>query len=403
MGFVDAERAEQGDLTVIDTRSQLDAAIARLAEGHGPVAIDTERASGYRYSDRAYLVQFYRRGAGTVLVDPLPFADLLDVAAAIDSEQWVLHAATQDLPSMRELGLDPKALFDTELAARLLGLERVGLGAVVKELLDIDLAKAHSAADWSTRPLPQSWLAYAALDVELLIDVRDALEERLAAAGKAQWAREEFEDVLRRDLSPRPREERWRRMSGIHQLRSPKQLAVARALWFARDELANATDTAAARLVPDRSLTSVAKELPRTRGHLASLESFTGRASRSELDRWWDAVSRGVADPNPPQRDVPDARHLPHPKNWERKRPEAHARLEAAKPAIAAMAQSLQLPVENLLTPSTLRRLAWDGTAEKRHDIEVELRLLGARQWQIDIVSPVIAAAFVEAHQAVRD
>ena len=277
MGFVDAQRASRGDLHVIDTRAMLDDAIEQLAAGHGPVAIDTERASGYRYSDRAYLVQLYRRGAGTFLIDPLPFDDLRDVAAAIASAEWILHAATQDLPCMRELGLEPTALFDTELAARLLGMQRVGLGTVVHELLGVELAKAHSADDWSTRPLPTQWLAYAALDVELLVDVRDALEERLVSTGKLDWATQEFVAVLERDLSPRPFEHRWRRMSGIHQLRSPRQLAVARSLWFARDELARETDTAPGRLVPDRSLSAVAKTMPRTRGQLASLESFTGK------------------------------------------------------------------------------------------------------------------------------
>lgn len=402
MGFVDAQRASRGDLHVIDTRAMLDDAIEQLAAGHGPVAIDTERASGYRYSDRAYLVQLYRRGAGTFLIDPLPFDDLRDVAAAIVSAEWILHAATQDLPCMRELGLEPTTLFDTELAARLLGMQRVGLGSVVYELLGVELAKAHSADDWSTRPLPTQWLAYAALDVELLVDVRDALEERLVSAGKLDWATQEFVAVLERDLSPRPFEQRWRRMSGIHQLRSPKQLAVARSLWFARDELARETDTAPGRLVPDRSLSAVAKTMPRTRGQLASLESFTGKESRTELDRWWRAVEAGVNDENPPQRERKDPGHIPHPKNWERKRPLANARLLAAKPAVADTAQSLQLPTENLLTPSILRRVAWDETAVKAHDVGLELRMHGARQWQIDIVSPVISRAFVEAHQSHR-
>lgn len=393
MVFADALRADRGDLQVIDTREGLDAAITALAAGHGPVAIDTERASSYRYSDRAYLVQLYRRGSGSFLIDPLPFDDLRDVAEAIASTQWVLHAATQDLPSMRELGLDPQDLFDTELAARLLGMERVGLGAVVKELLDIDLAKAHSADDWSQRPLPVSWLAYAALDVELLVDVRDKLADLLVDAGKADWARAEFDDVLQRDLGPRPLADRWRRMSGIHQLRSPKQLAVARSLWFARDALARETDTAPGRLVPDRSLSAVARLLPRTRGQLAGFDKFTGKASRTELDRWWQAVTEGVNDPQPPQREHSGSA-VPHPKNWERKRPEAHLRLQVAKPAIADTAERLRLPTENLLTPSLLRQVAWDGTASTTAEVANELAGLGAREWQIEITAPIIAEAF---------
>lgn len=398
MASVDQQRAQRGDLRVIDTRAELDAAVTKLADGHGPVAIDTERASSFRYSDRAYLVQMYRRGSGTFLIDPLPFGDLRDVAAAIDSAQWILHAATQDLPSMRELGLDPTDMFDTELAARLLGKERVGLGAVVNELLGIELAKAHSADDWSTRPLPDSWLAYAALDVELLVDVRDKLAEELTAAGKADWARAEFADVLARDLAPRTAEERWRRMSGIQQLRSPKQLAIARSLWFARDAFARELDVAPGRLIPDRSLTAAARVVPRSRGQLASLDKFTGKASRSELDRWWEAIKAGMVDQNPPARTPSDPSTPPHVRNWERKRPEAHQRLQLAKPAVADRAEQLHLPTENLLTPAYLRQVAWQGTASTPEEVARELQALGARQWQIDIAAPVIAAAFVEAH-----
>src|SRR5215468_5413932 len=163
-----------------------------LANGKGSVAVDAERASGYRYSAKAYLVQLRREGAGTVLLDPLPFGDLTPLADAIADAEWVLHAASQDLPCLSEIGLRPKALFDTELAARLAGIERVGLAALTESLLGYSLEKHHSAADWSTRPLPEAWLTYAALDVELLIELRDALAVVLEEQGKAEWAAEEF-------------------------------------------------------------------------------------------------------------------------------------------------------------------------------------------------------------------
>ncbi len=116
--------------------------------------------------------------------------------------EWIIHAATQDLTCLREVGIAPRLVFDTELAARLLGFPRAGLGPVVEEVLGIHLAKEHSAADWSTRPLPESWLEYAALDVELLVDLRDALKERLDEAGKAEIARQEFDAELHKDLTP---------------------------------------------------------------------------------------------------------------------------------------------------------------------------------------------------------
>ena len=140
-------------------------AAERLMAGEGPVAVDVERASGFRYTQRAYLIQVYRRGGGLYLFDPPAIGDFSSLQIAIGDEEWVLHAASQDLPSLHEAGLRPSRIFDTELASRLLGKERVGLGAVVEDALGITLAKAHSAADWSTRPLPESWLEYAALDV----------------------------------------------------------------------------------------------------------------------------------------------------------------------------------------------------------------------------------------------
>lgn len=407
MAAVDGKRLERGGLEVIDTHIALSDALGLLEQGTGPVAIDTERASGYRYSDRAYLIQIFRRGTGTLLIDPIPFGSLRSVTEVIAEDEWILHAATQDLPSMRDIGLTPTRLFDTELAARLLGMDRVGLGAVVQELLGIELAKAHSADDWSVRPLPKEWLAYAALDVELLVDVRDRLATHLTEAGKADWAREEFADELVRPLNPVKHlalepdadPERWRGLSGIHQLRSPRSLAIARELWLSRDALARETDTAPGRIVPDRALLAVAKAQPRSKGQLAGMSDFTGKQSRSQLDRWWDAVVAGRQTDTPPTRATGDPGKLPPLKAWEQKRPEAFARINSARPAVAERAEELHVPTENLLTPSLLRQLAWDGTATAEADVRDELGTLGARQWQINITAPVIAGAFVEAAQ----
>ncbi|MDJ1370462.1 HRDC domain-containing protein [Gulosibacter molinativorax] len=396
MAAVDARREARGDLDVIDTEAELAAGIDRLQSGHGPVAIDTERASGFRYSDRAYLVQIFRRGTGTLLIDPIPFGSLANVAEVIQGEQWILHAATQDLPCMREIDLNPTNLFDTELASRLLGKDRVGLGAVVEDQLGIELAKAHSADDWSTRPLPTSWLAYAALDVELLVDVRDRIAEELVDAGKDEWARQEFEYLL--NFRPKPQDpERWRRLARGTTLRQPRQLAVARELWFARDEYASETDTAPGRIVPDRALTAAAAALPRTRGQLAALKEFNGRESRSQLDRWWAAVERGLETTDLPKRTTRTGNGIPHPKSWEHKRPEAAERFKAARPAVAARAEELHVPTDNLLTPAFLRQVCWEPSGESAESISRQLARLGAREWQINITAPIIADAFVDA------
>ena len=390
------------EFRVIETPEDFADSVRRLAEGSGPIAVDAERASGFRYSQRAYLIQLYRRGSGTFLFDPPQIPDFSELQRIIHAEEWVLHAASQDLACLREVGLDPEIIFDTELAARLLGMPRVGLASVVEELLGIKLAKEHSASDWSTRPLPQSWLRYAALDVELLVDVRDALVERLADDDKTEIARQEFDAVLHRDAKP-PSAEPWRRLSGIHGVRGPRNLAVARELWLARDARARELDSAPGRMVPDASILVVAKALPQSRRALADLREFTGRASRSELDRWWAAVERGLSTDDLPAVRVPTD-SPPPPRAWAMRNPEADARLRLAKAALAEVAEHFAMPVENLLTPDHLRRLAWTPPPTRdAASIGAALAALGARAWQVEASAQRIADAFVEASQTVQD
>ncbi|HCJ48553.1 MAG TPA: ribonuclease D [Microbacterium sp.] len=387
---------------VIADQEGTSAAAAALAAGHGPVAVDVERASGFRYSQRAYLIQVFRRGAGVFLFDPPAVGDLSPLQQAIGEEEWVLHAASQDLPSLREDGLEPPRIFDTELASRLLGHDRVGLGAVVEHTLGITLAKAHSAADWSTRPLPQSWLEYAALDVLHLVDVRDALVAELEEQDKSALAAEEFEAV--RTRAPKPaREEPWRRLSGLHSVRGRRSLAIARALWTAREELAQQEDVSPGRLVPDRSLVAAVAANPATKGDLARVKEFTGRASRSQLDRWWEAIEAGRADPAlPSERGSGDG--MPPPRAWADRNAPADARLKAARPAVEAVAAELNMPTENLLTPDTLRRVAWNPPAEITPEtVAAALAEWGARPWQIARTAQVITAAFVESVNAPTD
>lgn len=390
------------EFRVITSPAEFDEAVRRLAGGEGPVAVDAERASGFRYSQRAYLIQLFRRGAGTFLFDPPEIPDFSELQSTIRPVEWVLHAASQDLACLREVGLDPERIFDTELAARLLGMPRVGLASVVEELLGVRLAKEHSASDWSTRPLPQSWLQYAALDVELLVDVRDRLVERLDEAGKTDLARQEFEAVLHRETKP-PAAEPWRRLSGIHGVRGQRNLAVARELWLARDARAAELDIAPGRMVPDAAILAVAKALPQSRRALADLREFTGRASRTELDRWWAAVERGLATTELPAVRVPtDA--PPPPRAWAMRNPEADARLRLARQALAEVAELLDMPVENVLTPDHLRRVAWSPPAEATAAaVGAALTRLGARPWQVEATAQSIADAFVDAEQSLQD
>lgn len=385
-------------MSVIDTREEYLAAVESIAAGHGPIAIDAERASGFRYSQRAYLIQVFRRGAGIFLFDPPAIGSFDELNAAIREDEWVLHAASQDLACLREVGLDPTTIFDTELGARLAGLPRVGLGTVVESLLGIHLAKEHSAADWSTRPLPQSWLVYAALDVELLVDLRDAMGRVLAEQRKTGIAEQEFAAVLTREVKP-VKTDAWRRLTGLSTVRGARNLAVARELWLARDALAREIDTSPGRLVPDSSLVAAARSLPDSKRDLAALREFNGRASRSELGRWWEAIEAGKASTDQPPLHVA-SEAVPPARVWSDRNPQADKRLKISKAAIAEVSVLLDVPVENLLLPETLRRLAWEPPAAlELPALQEAMRELGVRQWQIDATAQVILNAFVDASQ----
>lgn len=370
--------------------------VAAFAAGTGPVAVDAERASGYRYGQRAYLVQLRREGAGSVLVDPVGCPDLSALGEAIGDAEWVLHAATQDLPCLRDIGMVPTRLFDTELAGRLAGFARVGLGAMVENVLGFALEKGHSAVDWSTRPLPEPWLRYAALDVELLVDLRDALEEELTEQGKLEWARQEFAAIAAAPPPP-PRKDPWRRTSGMHKVRRRRQMAVVRELWTARDQVAQRRDVSPGKVLGDAAIVEAALSLPPNSHALAGLSGFGHRMGRRQLEQWQAAVDRARALPESelPQPGQP-LNGPPPPRAWADKDPVAAARLSAARAAVTALAEELNLPQENLITPDTVRRLCWEPPAEPTRETVAEvLSGHGARPWQIEQVTPILTEALL--------
>lgn len=380
---------------VVDTEPELARAMDHLKSGHGPFGIDAERSSGFRYSARAYLIQVSRRGGGTHLIDPIAFSDLSTLAELLRTDEWILHAATQDLACLAEVGLTPVTLFDTELGSRLAGLPRVGLGTVIAELLGLHLAKEHSAADWSTRPLPDEWLTYAALDVELLQDLRDALAARLSEAGKLDIARQEFAHLVHWKPTP-PRADPWRRLSSLQSLTTQRQLAVARELWLARDAFAESVDMGPGRVIPDRAIIAAAAQLPQTRSALAGNKTFSGRYSRRELNRWWDAIERGLAtDDLPPMR--VRGTGLSTPRNWKDRHPEAYVRFVGTREALSEISARVSIPVENLILPEAIRRICYEPPADiSSESIAGELRDAGVREWQIELVNQPLSEVFTE-------
>jgi ribonuclease D len=391
--------------TVIESPAALDDAVEAFAAGTGPIAIDAERASGFRYSSRAYLVQLRRAGAGTALIDPIPFGDvpnesLRPLGEAVVGASWVLHAASQDLACLAELGMRPRELFDTELAGRLLNYPRVGLAVLVEELLGFRLRKEHSAVDWSRRPLPDSWLRYAALDVEVLVELRNVLADQLESQGKAEWARQEFA-ALAATTFGLPRVDPWRRTSGIHRIRGRRGLAVVKALWEARDALARQRDTIGSRILPDAALVAAALADPQSRSGLSRVPGFDTRNAQRYLRQFVAAIAaaRALDDADLP-RLAPPSDGPPPARAWVAKHPAAADRLASCRRTVREVAATVDVPQENVLPPDAVRRLAWQPPQPvSPQSVAAALKSAGARPWQVDLTAPALAAA-LEANSA---
>ena len=211
--------------------------------------------------------------------------------------------------------------------------------------------------------------------------------------GKLDWATQEFAHLL--NFRPKPQSpDRWRSMSGLYDVKDAQRLAVARELWLARDELAIKLDVSPGRLVPDASIVSLVKSKVTSRSELASLSSFNGRASRTYLDTWWDAYSKGLATRDLPPLKLPHT-GIPNHRNWPNRFPEADARLQLLKPVMAEIATEMEVPTENILQPDLMRRVAWEPEA----DIASQLSSLGARDWQVEAVAKRFTSALEQANQ----
>lgn len=389
---------------VVASVAKLVQTVEAFAAADGPVAIDAERASGFRYSPRAYLVQLRRAGAGTALVDPVPLGDvpndsLRPLADAIGDAQWVLHAASQDLACLAELGMRPRELFDTELAGRLLNYPRVGLAVLVEQLLGYRMRKEHSAVDWSRRPLPESWLRYAALDVELLLELRDVMAAELQTTGKAEWAHQEFEWIVATTFGL-PREDPWRRTSGIHRVRGRRALALVRSMWQQRDELARQGDTTPSRILPDAAIVEAALAAPRSRSALSRLPGFATRGGQRYVRHFWTAITDVAAlteEELPPV--APSSDGPPPPRSWAARHPAAARRLGRCRDAVRQVAAEHDVPQENLLPPDAIRRLAWQPPEVRTTaSVAADLAAAGARPWQVELTSSALAAALGSEH-----
>lgn len=387
-----------GTPAVIESEESFRLALLELAKGSGPFAVDAERASGYKYSARAYLIQIKRNGGGLHLIDPIPFGPghqlFIELNELLNTNEVILHASTQDLPCLRELGIHPKLLFDTELGGRIAGLPRVGLGPLLEAHLGVLLAKEHSAVDWSVRPLPLDWLNYAALDVELLIELRNIIAQLLLEAKKLPWAEAEFAAILAAPPSP-PRVDPWRRTSGMHKIRKRNQLAVIRALWNVRNQIAESLDVSPGKLLNDNAIVELSLNPPTNKREFDKVLRPIGLRPRwkENLDIWLAAIASAVALP---ESEYPELRaagdSMPPTKIWKERFPEKYAPFTHARAAVELRAAELNIPVENLISPEVIRKLVWKLST----DVAKDAIELGARPWQVAEIADLVSAALLE-------
>lgn len=391
---------------VVDTVEEFQQSVDELLQGEGPIAADVERASGFRYGQKPYLIQLFRRGSGLHLIDPVAITDLSLISEKLPNTEWILHAAHQDLANLFEVGLKPVKIFDTEIAARFIGAEKFGLASLLEEFLGISLEKKYSAVDWSTRPIPQEWLVYAALDVEYLIDLADILKAQLVETDRLALAEDAFQKTLesfknRQVEEPNP--ERWRKLSGIHRLRTPLELSIARELWFARDNLAQKEDIAPGRLIPDRSIVHVAAAQPETFMDFINDKKFTGPKSRSQAKYWWKAYTAGKT-----AKRLPELRlhhdSIPPLRAWEKINPLAHFIITEIRQALFDLAEEEAIPHELLAQPKTLREIVWErqhfGTSE---ELEHYLLANDFSRGQIELILPTFWQVIVDSQQFERE
>jgi len=374
----------------------------QLAQGTGWCAVDTERASGFRYHNRVCLLQIRRAGAGTMLIDVEsdPQATTDFIGRVLADTGWVVHAASTDLPYLEQLRLRPPQLFDTELAGRFLGFHRVNLAAMVEHYLGVRLRKNHGGEDWSRRPIPSEWLDYAALDVEYLLPLADAMRSELTQQHpKDEWVAEECDYLTRvyRGYSPTPKS--WEDLKGVHGLRTSKQLQVARWLWRVREKLARASDTAVSRLLPDKALVALATELPTTVPKVMRTPGYPPRLRRKA--RYWanqvDKALRTAQDrwpepfPIPTYRDTPPSRYT-----WSRYYPESFPKLTMVREELARVAAQVEIPVENMIQSSDTNEIVWRSQELKEVTDDTELlellQRLQIRLWQQKLCLPIFTS-----------
>ena len=377
-----AERANVASFEYLDTVADVEKFTSEIAKTR-EIALDTEGASFHRFVDRVYLLQLSTRARHAV-IDPLPMGVPPGLGALLEDPavEVVFHDADYDLRLLQQdYGWHIRNIFDTRVAAQLLGYTAFGLAALLERFFDVKLDKKHQRADWSMRPLTGDMLDYAAQDTRWLLQLRDHMASELERMGRTAWAREEFallEGTRWVDEEPGTS---YLRMKGARDL-SRRELAVLRELVPWRDAVAGVLDRATFRVLGNEQLLEIARSQPQSKDALGRIKGMPRAILEQRGAELLDAVRRALAVPDA---DLPK---FPRAARWDRD-PEFDSRVSALKTARDAAAKRLELDPGVLCSRDRLEAVARKNPVSLEEVAEVpELR-----RWQVG----ELAADFVKA------
>ncbi|HEU4722084.1 MAG TPA: ribonuclease D [Gemmatimonadaceae bacterium] len=385
-----AERANAASFEYLDTVADVEKFTTEIAATR-EIALDTEGASFHRFVDRVYLLQLSTRDRHAV-IDPLPIGAPPGLGGLLEdpSVEVVFHDADYDLRLLKQdYGWHVRTIFDTRIAAQLLGYTAFGLAALLERFFDVKLDKKHQRADWSMRPLTRDMLDYAAQDTRWLLQLRDHMAAELERMGRTAWAREEFallEGTRWADDEPGTS---YLRMKGARDL-TRRELAVLRELVPWRDTVARQMDRATFRVLGNEQLLEIARVQPRTKEALGKIKGMPRAILEQRGADLLDAVSRALA--------VSDAELPKYPRaaRWDRD-PDFDARVSALKTARDAAAKRLSLDPGVLCSRDRLEAVARRNPTSVEEVAEVpELR-----RWQVAELGADFVRA-LEPHRKVR-
>ncbi|HEY0527792.1 MAG TPA: ribonuclease D [Gemmatimonadaceae bacterium] len=342
--------------------------------GAKEIALDTEGASFHRFLDRIYLLQISTRERSAIL-DPLPIGAPAALGALLESAdvEVVFHDADYDLRLLhQDYGWHVTHIFDTRIAAQLLGIKSFGLAALLEQFFDVKLDKKHQRADWSMRPLTADMLEYAAQDTRYLLQLRDQMKAALEKAGRWHWAQEEFARLEGTRWEVEESMEGFLRMKGARDL-TRRELAVLRELANWRDTIAEKLDRATFRVVGNEVLFELARRAPKNVGELASIKGMPKGMIERGGDDVISAVRRGL--------EVPEAElpKFPRGQRWNKDR-DFDDRVSRLKSVRDAAATRLELDPGVLCSRERLENIARSG-AKTVADLAAVPDL---RRWQIE-------------------